>query len=91
MSMLFGKDKDGSKSQVEPKTSKNPSKPTEEDLDKNPDNKPKPVESSEENKHEISKMKRGDYMIHIYVEQAKNIKVDRGETVDPIVEINCLG
>lgn len=36
-------------------------------------------------------MKRGDYMIHVYVEQAKNIKVDEGQTVDPIVEINCLG
>jgi hypothetical protein len=93
MSLLnpFSKDKEGSKSQVEPKTSKDSSKPTEEDLDKNPDNKPKPVESSEENKHEISKMKRGDYMIHIYVEQAKNIKVDAEETRDPLVQINCLG
>jgi hypothetical protein len=44
--MLFGKEKEGSKSQVEPKTSKDSSKPTEEDLDQNPDNKPKPVESS---------------------------------------------
>jgi len=36
-------------------------------------------------------MKRGDYMIHIYVEQAKNIMVDAEETRDPLVQINCLG
>lgn len=36
-------------------------------------------------------MKRGDYMIHVYVEQAKSLKVDAGETVDPMVEISCLG
>lgn len=36
-------------------------------------------------------MKRGDYMIHIYVEQAKNIKVPAEHTVDPIVQINFNG
>jgi len=36
-------------------------------------------------------MKRGDYMIHVLVEQAKSLLVEPGETVDPIVEINCLG
>ena len=35
-------------------------------------------------------MKRGDYMIHVYIEQAKNLKVPPEETVDPIVQINCL-
>jgi len=35
-------------------------------------------------------MKRGDYMIHVYVEQAKNIKVDAEDTVDPLVEIKCF-
>jgi len=30
-------------------------------------------------------MKRGDYMIHVYVEQAKNLKVPPELTVDPIV------
>jgi hypothetical protein len=32
-------------------------------------------------------MKRGDYMIHVYIEQAKNLKVPPEETVDPIVQI----
>lgn len=36
-------------------------------------------------------MKRGDYMIHIYVEQAKELKVDAENTIDPIVQITCLG
>jgi hypothetical protein len=35
-------------------------------------------------------MKRGDYMIHIYIEKAKEIKVPDGGTVDPIFEISCL-
>lgn len=36
-------------------------------------------------------MKRGDYMIHIYVEQAKNLKIEADDVVDPIVEIKCMG
>jgi len=43
------------------------------------------------NKNKLSKMKRGDYMIHIYVEQAKNILVPAPHTRDPLVQINCLG
>lgn len=39
----------------------------------------------------VMTMKRGDYMIHVLVEQAKNLLVESGETVSPIVEINCLG
>ncbi len=29
-------------------------------------------------------------MIHVFVEQAKNIKVDAEDTVDPLVEIKCF-
>jgi hypothetical protein len=36
-------------------------------------------------------MKRGDYMIHIYIEQAKDLKVDAEDTVDPIIQIECMG
>ena len=35
-------------------------------------------------------MKRGDYMIHVYIEQAKSLKVEAGDTVDPMVEVTCL-
>lgn len=35
-------------------------------------------------------MKRGDYMIHVFIEQAKNLKVPPESTVDPIVQIDCL-
>ena len=38
----------------------------------------------------VCKMKRGDYMIHVYVEQAKNLDVEEGDTIDPIIEISCL-
>jgi hypothetical protein len=36
-------------------------------------------------------MKRGDYMIHVMIEQAKNLKVDAEDTVDPLVEVKCMG
>ena len=39
----------------------------------------------------VCAMKRGDYMIHVMVEQAKNLKVPDGDTIDPIVEVSCLG
>ena len=39
----------------------------------------------------VGEMKRGDYMIHILVEKAKEIKVPANSTVDPIIEISCLG
>ena len=35
-------------------------------------------------------MKRGDYMVHVYLEKAKEIKTPDGDTVDPIFEIACL-
>ena len=46
--------------------------------------------SKETEKKAVCSMKRGDYMIHVYVEQGKNLDVPEGEVVDPIVEINCL-
>ena len=57
---------------------------------------PKDVEVKDDAKEEaaaggVVKMKRGDYMIHVMVEQAKNLKVPDGEVIDPIVEISCLG
>lgn len=39
----------------------------------------------------VCSMKRGDYMIHVMVEQAKNLKVPDGDVIDPIVEVSCLG
>lgn len=39
----------------------------------------------------VGEMKKGDYMIHIYIEKAKEIKVPDGGTVDPVFEISCLG
>lgn len=29
-------------------------------------------------------------MIHIYIEQAKDLKVEADSTVDPIIQINCM-
>ena len=39
----------------------------------------------------VCAMKRGDYMIHVMIEQAKNLKVPDGDVIDPIVEVSCLG
>mmetsp|Transcript_2215 Transcript_2215/g.1544 ORF Transcript_2215/g.1544 Transcript_2215/m.1544 type:complete len:187 (-) Transcript_2215:4388-4948(-) len=54
----------------------------------NADNK---KSGSDDKKNEVGTMKRGDYMIHVYVEEAKNLKTGgEGETVDPMVEIAVL-
>ena len=39
----------------------------------------------------VGEMKRGDYMIHVFVEKAKEIKVPKNSTVDPLISIECLG
>ena len=56
-----------------------------------PEEQTKSSEPAKEEGGKATTMKRGDYMIHVLVEQAKNMKIGEGETVDPIVEINCLG
>jgi len=35
-------------------------------------------------------LKKGDYLIHILIHEARNLKVNNEDTVDPIVEVNCL-
>ena len=45
----------------------------------------------ESNDGKVCTMKRGDYMIHVLVEQAKNLAMPADATVDPIVEIKVLG
>ena len=62
--------------------------------------KAEPEEKAEETKEPekeekkggaVCAMKRGDYMIHVMAEQAKNLKVPDGDVIDPIVEVSCLG
>ena len=36
-------------------------------------------------------MKRGDYMVHIYVEKMKELNVAEGTTVNPLIQIESLG
>ena len=36
-------------------------------------------------------MKRGDYVIHIFIENTKEIKTPPNSTLDPMFEIQCLG
>ena len=37
-------------------------------------------------------MKRGDYMIHVLIEKAKEMKsYNPKDTVDPLVEVSCMG
>lgn len=52
-----------------------------------------PKEDQEKDKKSggVSQMKRGDYMIHVYIEQAKNIEMEENSTVDPIVAVTVLG
>lgn len=37
-------------------------------------------------------MRGGDYTIHVYVQQAKQIKLgSSNQTIDPLIEVTCLG
>ena len=48
--------------------------------------------NNERAKPELGEMKRGDYMIHVFVQKAKEMKsLNAGDTVDPMVEVSCLG
>lgn len=62
---------------------------SEEDEVENEEEEEQKEEETE--KKSVCSMKRGDYMIHVMIEQAKNLDVPEGEVVDPIVEVNCLG
>ena len=35
----------------------------------------------------VGKIKGGDYMIHLFVQQARNLQIDNVDTVDPIVQV----
>jgi hypothetical protein len=40
----------------------------------------------------VGEMKKGDYMIHVFVEKLKEINIPEGATcVDPMVTVECLG
>jgi len=51
----------------------------------------KPAAAGGKDAPAVCSMKRGDYQIHIYVEQAKEIKMEEAHTADPIVELSVLG
>lgn len=36
-------------------------------------------------------MKSGDYMIHIYVQEAHSFRLEGEKTVNPICEVQCCG
>ena len=38
----------------------------------------------------VGEMRRGDYMIHVYLEKGKEFN-GGADTVDPMVELTCLG
>jgi len=62
------------------------------DAGKDKDGKPAAdAKPEEKDSAKICNMKRGDYMIHLMVEQAKELKIAEGKSIDPIVEIRILG
>ena len=49
-------------------------------------------EVKDEPKGEEKPLVRGDYMIHVYVEQAKKFnKLPAGDKIDPLVNIEIMG
>lgn len=57
------------------------------------DGAPGDVEMSqiEDGKAAIGNMRNGDYMIHILLEKAKDLKCPKDSTVDPMLEVTSLG
>jgi hypothetical protein len=56
------------------------------DAEKDKDGKPAAdAQPEEKDSAKICNMKRGDYMIHLMVEQAKELKIAEGMSIDPIV------
>jgi hypothetical protein len=53
-----------------------------------------PAEKPESDSKQPTKVavKRGDYQVHIFLEEARSlIPKEEGDTVDPIISITCLG
>ena len=81
----FFKPKADEEKKDDDKDKKDAGKDAGKDKDGKPSDK-KPAEAAK-----ICNMKRGDYMIHLMIEQAKELKIKEGKTIDPIVEIKILG
>lgn len=48
--------------------------------------------STKKEEPSVGEMKRGDYMIHVFIEKGKELKGPGGaDSVDPLVEVECLG
>ena len=58
----------------------------------------KPSSSMEENKKSqeseqatkpqtVGKIKGGDYMIHLFIQETRYLRMDKADTVDPIIQI----
>ena len=41
--------------------------------------------------HEVGVIKKGDYLIHIFIQEARNLRMKGSDTVDAIIEVNCFG
>ena len=41
--------------------------------------------------NEVGEMRRGDYMIHVFIEKGKEFAVPENSTIDPMIQIDCLG
>ena len=40
---------------------------------------------------EIGQMTRGDYLIHVFIEQGRQMKCPENRTVDPMIECSVFG
>lgn len=39
----------------------------------------------------VGTMKRGDYLIHVFLQKAKDLLCPKNDTVNPMLEVNCMG
>ena len=40
---------------------------------------------------ELGEMRKGDYIIHVFLEQSRALQMPGKDIVDPIIKVKCLG
>jgi len=38
----------------------------------------------------VGVVKKGDYLVHLFIQESRNLRMKGAETVDPIIEVSCM-
>lgn len=40
--------------------------------------------------YDVGVVKKGDYLVHVFIQEARHLRMKGADTVDPIVQVNCF-